>query len=205
MKGIAFSAEMAQAIYEGRKTQTRRVMEPQPKGGIVEIKPRYKLGEILYVKEPWRVGAWNADQTKAALDYTGFIRKELLDIPPEKRWMFFKNLCSELLNCGNFMGVDGIYRWEPGESPLPWQNPLFMPRWAARSFVKITDIKVERLRDITEANAEPEGVLQMCANEMHTIPTCIVTRLMNLETSCQTLGFVDMMWVYTFNRVENGE
>ena len=68
MKGILFKPEMIQAIVEGRKTVTRRVIKPQPiiaqtyKGLTLKdleydgFKPRYQIGETVYIKE---AGAWD--------------------------------------------------------------------------------------------------------------------------------------------------
>ena len=66
MKGIIFSEPMFRATIEGRKTQTRRIVKPQPdfisenfgwanrnNGDI--ILPRYKVGEKVYLKEPYEL------------------------------------------------------------------------------------------------------------------------------------------------------
>lgn len=86
-KPINFSPEMAQAVYGGRKTQTRWIVKPQPKPGFElyhfdgyhaefrhqdfrganfwpyeVIKPRYQVGERLWGREPW--GSVQADHPK---------------------------------------------------------------------------------------------------------------------------------------------
>jgi len=56
MKGIIFSEPMFNAVIDGRKTQTRRIMTPQPKSDLIakyHCNPRYKAGEIVYLKEPY--------------------------------------------------------------------------------------------------------------------------------------------------------
>ena len=55
---IIFSSEMAKAILDGRKTQTRRVMKPQPDRimpheGWYELCPYGKVGDLLWVRETW--------------------------------------------------------------------------------------------------------------------------------------------------------
>lgn len=49
------------------------------------------------------------------------------------------------------------YQWR-NRGDLPWRPSIHMPRWACRTVVELTDIRVERLHDITEAGAQAEGV-----------------------------------------------
>ena len=75
MNGINFTKEMFHAVIDGSKIQTRRIVNPQPitvfKGipikeynnqlGIKDITPRYKVGETLYLKEPYRVDSFGVE------------------------------------------------------------------------------------------------------------------------------------------------
>ena len=56
IKPILFNTEMVQAILDGRKGCTRRVVKPQPTAryGAQCIKPPYQSGDILYVRETWK-------------------------------------------------------------------------------------------------------------------------------------------------------
>lgn len=82
MKGILFKPETNLAIREGRKTQTRRLVKANiafGRGGIVldlddglrEIKPKYRVGEIVYVKEGWRA-ADEPDRPQESLSRAGY-------------------------------------------------------------------------------------------------------------------------------------
>ena len=194
MKGILFSAEMAQAIYEGRKTQTRRVIEPQPNSDIVGF---VSLGN------EWLPQIIIADTGE--IETRGEVQKRI--------------------KCPYSIG-ERLYVQEPFTESgdwRDWQAAKAMTQDQTRSIIEITAIRVERIQDITEEDAKAEGVLQMCANEMHTIPTCIMARLKNWETPCYTLGFVEIwqnlyhndpvkgwsanpwVWVYEFKRAENIE
>ena len=133
MKPILFNTPMVQAILAGNKTQTRRVVTPQPQGDTAEIVkddgcffaiisgnghfdpffPRYKPGDVLYVRETW-------------LKVPG--------LPP----FLYKASCH-----------DGSTR--------KWRPSIHMPKEAARLFLRVTDVRVERLQDIDENGAIAEG------------------------------------------------
>ncbi len=134
MKGILFKPDMIKAIKEGRKTQTRRVMQNQPIemdkvyykafrkdfGGRI---PRYQVGEVVYIKE-----AFALHPAAKELGYPIVFYKERGDVTSE-------------LN--------------------RWKSPLFMPAWAARDFIRITHVRPERLQEITEEDALAEGITIM--------------------------------------------
>lgn len=132
---ILFTAQMVQAILEGRKTMTRRVVKSRSyladvvSGLPYEMTeddlqpiscPYGKPGDRLWVKETWR--------PKRHSFLTGY--------PYE-----YKTTAKE----------DGV--------PLdePWNSSLFMPKGAARIWLEIISIKVERLQDITDFDAQKEG------------------------------------------------
>ena len=141
---IIFSTEMVAAIIDGRKTQTRRVVRP----GIAKKLdagadwrslrcPHGKAGDRLWVKEQWQVQPSEdlSSGNKGVIyraDYC-FIRSDdelPLRIMPEAR-----------------------------DRPVGggWHSPIFMPRWAARLTLEITDIRMEKLQDMTEEDAQKEG------------------------------------------------
>lgn len=134
-KPILFNTEMVQAILEGRKTQTRRILkEPfeihpngfitKPKGNerLVPYEPPYSEGDILWVRETWQV-----------------LPSGFTESPPEYNYIY---AASDELS----------------EECSGWRPSIHMPREAARIFLKITDVRVERLQDITEEGAKAEGI-----------------------------------------------
>jgi hypothetical protein len=166
---ILFSTPMVQAILEGRKTMTRRVVKPQPidntdvdgnffegnhKGYVkVDGHPNWKeqfayefckcsKGDILWVKEShYRFGSWkNNGTTKSGKQKwrfypdNGFPNVRFMDNPPYK---VEKNSHRSL----------GWYK----------RNSLFMPREICRIFLQVTNVRVERLQDISEEDAVAEG------------------------------------------------
>ncbi len=117
---IIFNTEMVKAILEGRKTQTRRIVEP--------YEPINFKGQVQY-------------QNKKG------------------QWVNAKTVCP-YGQVGDRLWVKESFR--PSED-IKWKSPIFMPRQASRITLEITDVRVERLQEITESDAEDEG-LQHCCN-----------------------------------------
>ncbi|MCK9468123.1 MAG: hypothetical protein M0Q49_01790 [Porticoccaceae bacterium] len=178
---IIFGGEMVRAILGGQKTQTRRAVKPQPsmerdcepegynwvpmhKGRELSHHqcPYGQPGDRLWVRERWRVGAWDADEGAFALDYCDGPRRQWLKDPLDHDGTRFERLwiqCTdELREKGIPPGADGHYRWGPGKSPLRWRPSIHMPRWASRILLEILSVRVERLQDISGMDAKREGV-----------------------------------------------
>ncbi|KIP13439.1 hypothetical protein KY49_680 [Burkholderia sp. MSHR3999] len=161
---ILFSGPMVRAILDGRKTQTRRVVNPQPVYGDIAgtfaswmFKKRHASGRWLYpnardfvlaecphgqpgdrlwVRETWQhcnhpLGPYDADCLV-------FYRADYLDDPH---------------------GPDG--EKSPEGKYRDWRPSIHMPRAASRITLEITDVRVERLQDISEVDAIDEGVLTL--------------------------------------------
>lgn len=146
-KPIIFSAPMVRALLDGRKTQTRRVIKvstgpiapgdvmvrwgPDFGGQCAIFRPRYAPGDRLWVREALRsVSERDADGTIA--------------------------------DCISY-AADGAYP-EHGLIEWPWQRAVLpsihMPRWASRITLTVTDVRVQRLQEISEADARAEGIEQ---------------------------------------------
>ena len=152
MKPILFSTEMVMAILDGRKTQTRRPLKPQPSGGIRksvfvesgvedghgrEIKLPYRPGTGLWVRETWQNFCLN--------------RKSL-----PNRFCGHDEYCfkasvedSPVYGC---CGEGGCNKWRPS---------VHMPKEAARIFLAVKNVWIERLQDITEEDAIKEGFVDL--------------------------------------------
>ena len=142
MKGICFIEPLFHNVVKGQKTQTRRMITPEPKiqnGWIVKPKSKYKVGEIVYLKEPY------------AMSFDTEDHPELSDNQQEY-W-----------ECGYVYKFDGT----PFYQIDGWKNKLFMPESAARYFIKITAIRVERLQDISDEDCYKEGVGKICFPALH--------------------------------------
>jgi hypothetical protein len=153
---ILFSTEMVRALLDDRKTQTRRVIKPQPvslpgfwnklhyaseshwiKGALLNC--LYGVaGDRLWVRETWRRNEWSGRiSTKdGGIKETGLVNIE-------------------------YRAGGNLFKTPIGKTPEPsdkWRPSIFMPRWASRITLEITDVRVERVQDITEADAVSEGL-----------------------------------------------
>ena len=161
---IIFSAPMVQAILEGRKTQTRRIVktdianfledgwEPQERmyetrdGDIVPahtLCPFGQPGDRLWVRETWQITR-NNDLTPSEVD--GAIK-----------WYHNPDHMKVVFRADADPSED-IDPW--GRGKKKWRPSIHMPRAASRILLEITDVRVERLREITEDDAMSEGVLR---------------------------------------------
>lgn len=166
---ILFTGPMVRAILDDRKTQTRRIIHPRHEWFIKlsaaeQVRqwnrrpfPHGRPGERLWVREKWRIGSWD-DGCGFWLDYCDGPGKERLETDEDTAYRYIKQI-REDLERKNIQPTNGtMYEWEPGESPLRWRPSIHMPRWASRITLEITGVRVERLGDITEADAMNEGV-----------------------------------------------
>ena len=143
MKPIIFSTPMVQAILDGRKTQTRRLIKDKDitnnfdidiDGSVYAyINPetgdsypptaiaKYQVGDILWVRE-----TWSKDENGEYVYRTNYGTTEDDSFPPS------------------------MFKWKPS---------IHMPREAARIFLRVKNVRVERLQDISEEDARAEGCI----------------------------------------------
>ena len=139
IKPILFNTEMVRAILDGRKTCTRRIIRPQPTAhyGAQCIKPPYQPGDILYVRETWeRFECWNCEGDERG------------NCPKEPK----KSVLDKTCGCYMYRATDEI------SGDAKWHPSIHMPKEAARIWLKVTDVRVERLQDITIEGIRKEGL-----------------------------------------------
>lgn len=142
---IIFSGDSVKAILAGTKTQTRRVVKPQPPEGFDRVFSFPLSTETAWYKDDTRE-KWPKPNTE--------IWKVCpLGIPGDQLWV--RETFSYRL-----LGGAVVYRATEETQHLEsvWSTPIFMPRWASRLQLEITNVRVERLQEITAAYARAEGV-----------------------------------------------
>lgn len=133
---ILFSTPMVRAILEGRKSQTRRIIKPQPE---------YSEGMSKWVLYPKQHPTVYADLINA-YKYCPYGQ------PGDVLWVR-----ETWFDAGYYF----IYRADSTDDGFKWRPSIFMPKVASRLKLKVTDIRVERVQDITEEDALREGVEYM--------------------------------------------
>lgn len=154
---IILSAESVRAVLEGRKTQTRRVVKPQPRrvddafdgtwewrnpgdyyddltmGSELLKRAPYAPGDRLWVRETWdfRPAGEPGAPNNAQIVYWADGGTESRTAPADFNPVIY--------------GREGH------------RSPIHMPRWASRLTLEVTGVRVERLQDITPDDARAEG------------------------------------------------
>lgn len=181
---ILFSGPMVRALLDGSKTQTRRVLKPQPYSNGFHFdgrdilchndwlppaallmdrgkgKNRYTVSDFedgpegmtgvyradqLWVREAW--------QTSKGLD--GLNATQIAAACAEAGW---KRPWAPLVFNADGERRGSTSEWN-GEQPGRKRSSRFMPRWASRLTLTVTDVRVQRLQDISEEDARAEGAL----------------------------------------------
>lgn len=208
LKPILFNTEMVRALLEGRKTVTRRVVKPQPCGnGMVKMpdnscwsgywaedgsqrvtKPPYQPGDVLYVRETFRV------------DYLSNIVGS-----GRVRYKADGSYADIHFSADRYDIMRRAHR-------MVWRSSENMPREAARIFLRVTGVRVERLQDIYLIDCEKEGVQLNFIQETNLVMQGILARKKFAEVWDNTIKPADRVrcgweanpwvWVIEFERVE---
>ena len=206
MKPILFNTAMVQAILDGRKTTTRRIIKVNTDldfigcsstGGdfdaaafgkgcyekildakiIERVKAPYMPGDILYVRETWGISNPLGD----------FARN---------------NRTAEYVYKAGYSKGERIPMAREQEKNLGvWKPSIHMPKVAARIFLKVTSARVERLQDITEEGIRAEGITE----EWPPHAMDKFQELWDSTTKEYKWRLNPWVWVIEFERIEKSE
>jgi hypothetical protein len=164
---ILFSGPMVRAILEGRKTQTRRVLDSKnfridrvdgingPYDRYREF--NYRKGEGLYESGS---GPFDPSSESSQQHATSFCR---YGQPGERLWVRETHAIVPRLSGCEHVGADSYFgvrykaTWTKSHA-LRWTPSIHMLRWASRINLEITDVRVERLCEISDTDIKAEGI-----------------------------------------------
>jgi len=137
---ILFSAPMVRAILSDAKTQTRRVVSARHDSYTVPVSCPYgSPGDVLWVRETW--GLFDREAIGGEKGYGVAWRATHPSLDDGAEW------------------IDGPVDYPATiKASEKWRPSIHMPRWVCRLRLRVTSVRVERLHDISEADAMAEGV-----------------------------------------------
>lgn len=149
IKPILFNSEMVRANLDGRKSCTRRLVKPQP-----GEKHTYPLGFVIDSTEKKNVGCFGfgVDEYGGSIQYAKppYQLGDILYV--RETWMDYVGRTMYRADCDK-------YRLESLKlAEFTWEPSIHMPKEAARIWLKVTDVRVERLQEITSEQIGREGV-----------------------------------------------
>lgn len=177
---IPFSAPMVLALLADRKTQTRRLLkadverlicrscgvsEKEFKAGkcICDVSshlewtpcevPRYRVGDRLYVREAWRA--------QKAFDHLSPV-----EIGAEFEAEHGEPWCPTYYEADQRCDDSSIDMWQQS-TPGRLRAGMHMPKWASRITLIVTDVRVQRLQDISTQDAKDEGIPEFAGDASH--------------------------------------
>lgn len=155
MKQILFNTEMVRAILDGRKSCTRRIVKPQQLVGLLPDKckngvPEEFLKEKKFMFKPY------CNMTDSELIMTSYKKPYQPGDILYVRETWFKGL-KRYMYRADYSDTEKFYR-DGKEIEMKWHPSIHMPKEAARIWLKVTDVRVERLQDITEDETFEEGL-----------------------------------------------
>lgn len=163
---IIFSTPMLWAILQGRKTQTRRVIKPQPTRETGDWDRNAEDGEVvIYRGWPTRLCESNGRNKRARGELTPAALKCPYGVPGDRLWIRetwrqpyqptkYSNGCAYLAEYGY---RPDLIPYREAKAAWKWHSSSHMPRWASRLTLEVTNIRVEQLRQISEQDAIAEG------------------------------------------------
>lgn len=195
IKPMLFNTEMVQAILEGRKTVTRRV-----------VKPNFRPGET----------GWQVITEKHSGEY---VRIEYLDEwENETRYMIDPFRTGDILYVRETWArsMAGTYLYKATDTPIildRWRPSIHMPREAARIFLRVTNLQVERLQDINGLHAKEEGCegyvhinpLYGCPETVHNFKGLWDSTIKPMDLPTYGWEANPWVWVIKFERCERPE
>ena len=188
IKPILFNSEMVRAILDGRKSCTRRVLKPQP-----DEKHTYPLDFVTDSTEKKEVGCFGfgIDEYGGSIQYAKppyqpgdilYVRETWSPVFVRPRRYLYKVECKEAENL-----------------PIKFHPSIHMPKEAARIWLKVTDVRVERLQEMKPVDVIKEGAYPDCWDCLNTYGESGSQCCYGTEEQCSQCDEVMMEWEKLWN------
>lgn len=199
---ILFNTEMVRAILEGRKSCTRRICKDANECTVPDME-FYNADKRTYAVHNF-ADKEQMEQLSTAERTCPICPGDILYV--QETWMDYAGLTMYKADCD-------IYRLDSlNFAGFGWKPSIHMPKEAARIWLKVTDVRVERLQEITPQGAWKEGARCSC---LHPVPDCAgnKTAFVNIWNSTIKKSNLDRygwdaspwVWVIEFERCEKPE
>ena len=205
-KPILFNTQMVRAILDGRKSCTRRIVKPQweecPNCKYVhneyiydnlaenvyctrcgyplvpERRAPYQPGDILYIRETWeRFECWNCEGDEKG------------NCPKEPK----KSVLDKTCGCYMYRATDEI------SGDAKWHPSIHMPKEAARIWLKVKNVRIERLQEMKPVDVIKEGAYPDCWDCLNTYEESGSQCCYGTEEQCSQCDGVMMEWEKLWN------
>ncbi len=200
---ILFSGPMVKAILEGRKTQTRRIVKRE-----FMHDPNGTRNARWYIRRADAI--WNSFETLQEL----VMKHCPYGQPGDRLWVRETHRINPWIYNDPRMGPGTpgcvVYRADPHDPEYDemkvWKPSIFMPRWASRITLEITDVRVERLQEISDSDAINEGITGVLDDGIwsyngHVLPRDGFTDLWNKINGADSWNANPWVWVVSFEVV----
>lgn len=218
---ILFSGEMVRAILDGPKTQTRRAIKPQPSGeGFKLLTCMSTTGDKKHEGRHHWAKLGGTDGLEIISD-DGVYFASPYGKPGDRLWVqeaFTPSRRHGLLDstfCHLTYKADGFLKYNVLIPATHWHKPSsrnrskplsgrFMPRWASRILLEVTDVRVERVQEISNADIISEGIIDITCDKDRGLPLPILfLRLWDSINEGRGFGWDvnPWVWVIEFKRL----
>ena len=192
IKPILFNTEMVRAILDGRKNCTRRIVKPQQLIGMLPDKCKNGAPEE-FLKEKKLMFKPYCDMTDAELINTAY------KAPYQPGDILYVRETWKKAPNGYYYYED----WQKNDIAdiTKWKPSIHMPKEAARIWLKVTDVRVERLQDMTDDDAEAEGCFDYTSTALG-FPDVWDSTIKNSDLDRYGWNTNPWVWVIKFEQCE---
>lgn len=181
MKSLIFTAENVGKILRGEKTQTRRIMKVQPQTQLSVLKAvtfqnkeliakwyeqqlwwcnakgeieslsfncPFKIGDEFYCKEAWKFADWTYEG-EPYIEYADNERRLIEVGIPDEAW-------ERLIEQWEALSDPANYDIDNRAADRKFRSPIFMPQWASRAICRVTNVRWQRIQDISDKDVIAE-------------------------------------------------